>query len=93
MKSKSPPSANPNNRTKFDETSSLMPASLKTWHSDLKFCQSLIFLDFLGASERRVVMVIMTTCAKDRPDIGPHRGASRTQGNFGWLPPRGIWSR
>ena len=27
-----------------------MPASWKTWHSDLKFCQSLIFLDFLGAS-------------------------------------------
>ena len=25
-----------------------MPASWKTWHSDLKFCQSLIFLDFLG---------------------------------------------
>ena len=41
------------------KTSSLMPASLKTWHSDLKFCQSLIFLDFLGASERRVVMVTM----------------------------------
>ena len=76
------------------KTSSLMPASLKTWHSDLKFCQSLIFLDFLGvgACERRVVMVIMTTCAKDRPDIGPHRGASRTQGNFGWLPPRGVCS-
>ena len=30
-----------------------MPASLKTWHSDLKFCQSLIY--FSGLSRSRCV--------------------------------------